>query len=171
VPLSMALVNRSRVGFGAPRRAPSLSRSGDPRPARDTERAMSEENVEAYKRAVEAANRRDLEALLEELDPEVEWYSAVVGMGSEVYRRAEGIREMFRDADETIPDAFLEVSEIRDLGDRLLSFGRLRARGMESGAQTEAPFNQLVHFADGKATRLRTYLDPNEALEAAGLRE
>jgi ketosteroid isomerase-like protein len=101
---------------------------------------MSEENVEAYKRAVEAANRRDLEALLEELDPEVEWYSAVVGMGSEVYRRAEGIREMFRDADETIPDAFLEVSEIRDLGDRLLSFGRLRARGMESGAQTEAPF-------------------------------
>ena len=30
---------------------------------------MSHENVETFKRAVEAANRRDVEALLEELDP------------------------------------------------------------------------------------------------------
>ena len=132
---------------------------------------MSQENVEAYKRAVEAANRRDVEAMLEEFDPQVEWYPAVVGLGSEVYRGAEGIREMFRDMNETIPDAFFEVSEIRDLGDRLLSFGRLRARGSESGAPTQVPFNQLVHFTDGKATVLRTFLDPAEALEAAGLRE
>jgi ketosteroid isomerase-like protein len=132
---------------------------------------MSEENVEAYKRAVEAANRGDLEALLEELDPEVEWYPQVVGLGSEVYRGAEGIREVFADMGETIPDAVLQVGEIRDLGDRLLSFGRLRAHGSESGAPTEVPFNQLIHFRDGKATVLRTFLDPNEALEAAGLSE
>ena len=132
---------------------------------------MSQENVEAYERAVEAANRRDIEALLEELDPEVEWYSAVVGMGSEVYRGAEGIREMFGDADETIQDASFELSEIRDLGDRLLCFGRLRAHGMASGAPTEVPFNQLVEFRNGKATVLRTFLDPKEALEAAGLEE
>jgi ketosteroid isomerase-like protein len=132
---------------------------------------MSEENVEAYKRAVEASNRRDLEALLEEFDPEVEWYPQVVGLGSEVYRGAEGIRELFADMEETIPDAFFEVAEIRDLGDRLLSFGRLRAHGSESGAPTEVPFNQLIHFRDGKATVLRTFLDPKEALEAAGLSE
>ena len=132
---------------------------------------MSEENVEAYKRAVEAANRRDLEALLEDLDPEVEWYPQVVGLGSEVYRGAEGIRELFADMEETIPDAFFEVFEIRDLGDRLLSFGRLRAHGSESGAPTEVPFSQLIHFRDGKATVLRTFLDPKEALEAAGLEE
>jgi ketosteroid isomerase-like protein len=132
---------------------------------------MSEENVEAYKRAVEAFNRRDLEALLEELDPEVEWYPAVVGLGSEVYRGVEGIRELFADMGETIPDAFFEVTEIRDLGDRVLCFGRLRAHGSESGAPTEVPFNQLIHFRDGKATVLRTFLDPKEALEAAGLSE
>ena len=132
---------------------------------------MSEENVEAYKRAVEAANRRDIEALLEGLDPEVAWYPAVVGMGSEVYRGTDGIRELFADRDETIPDAFFEVFEIRDLGDRLLSFGRLRAHGSESGAPTEVPFSQLVDFRNGKATVLRTFLDPKEALEAAGLSE
>ena len=48
-------------------------------------------------------------------------------------------------------------SEIRDLGDRLLCFGCLRAHGMASGAPTEVPFNQLVHFKNGKATVVRTY--------------
>ena len=47
---------------------------------------MSQENVEVYKRAVDATNRRDLDALLDEFDPDVEWHSALVGMGTEVYR-------------------------------------------------------------------------------------
>jgi hypothetical protein len=34
---------------------------------------MSEENVEAFKAAVEAANRQDVEAFLAQCDPEVEW--------------------------------------------------------------------------------------------------
>ena len=55
---------------------------------------MSQENVEAYMRAVEAFNRPDIEALLEELDREVEWYSALSGMGSEVYRGVEGVHEI-----------------------------------------------------------------------------
>jgi hypothetical protein len=29
----------------------------------------------------------------------------------------------------------------------------------------------VAEFKDGKGIRIRTYLDPNEALEAAGLRE
>ena len=63
---------------------------------------MSQENVEVYKRAVDATNRRDLDALLVEFDPDVEWHSALVGMGTEVYRGKQGIREMFRDADENL---------------------------------------------------------------------
>ncbi len=127
--------------------------------------------MEAYKRAVDASNRRDLDALLKEFDPEVEWYPQVVGLGSDVYRGAEGIRELFADLEETIPDVFFEVSEIRDLGDRLLAIGRIRAHGSESGAPTEVPYSQLVHFKDGKVTVLRTFLDHKEALEAAGLSE
>ena len=33
---------------------------------------MSQENVETFKRGLDAYNRRDIEALLEELDPDVE---------------------------------------------------------------------------------------------------
>ena len=141
-----------------------------PGPEGDTARAMSKENVEAYKRAVEATNRRDFEALLEEFDPEVEWSPKVVGMGSGVYRGAEGVREMFGDMDETISDAFFEVSEIRDLGDRLLA---LAASAPTAGERRSdrSPVQPVGRLQDGKATVLRTFLDPKEALEAAGLSE
>jgi len=37
---------------------------------------MSREDVEAFRRGVDAYNRRDADAVLEVLDPEVEWYDA-----------------------------------------------------------------------------------------------
>ena len=132
---------------------------------------MSQENVETYKRAVEATNRRDLDALVEELDPQVEWHSALVGLGTAVYRGTEGVRELFRDADETLEGMVFEVSELRDLKDRILALGRLRARGHESGAETDVSFNQVVDFRNGKLTRLRSFFDREDALEAAGLSE
>ena len=46
-------------------------------PLRDTPRAMSQENVEAFRHGLEAGNRGDVETLLEVLDPELEWHSAL----------------------------------------------------------------------------------------------
>jgi ketosteroid isomerase-like protein len=135
---------------------------------------MSQENVEACKRALEAAERRDLEGLIEELDPAVEWHpglSVLLGGKATVYRGYEGVRESFQEREELFPEWHHEVSEIRDLGERVVVIGRVRVRGRESGAETESPFGYLVDFKDGKAIRIWSYLDPQEALEAAGLSE
>ena len=39
---------------------------------------MSQENVETFKRASDAYNSRDVEAVLKTLDPEIEWHSAIM---------------------------------------------------------------------------------------------
>jgi ketosteroid isomerase-like protein len=70
---------------------------------------------------------------------------------------------------DALAEFHLEVPEVRDLDDRLLAFGRMRARGRESGAETESPWAYVVRYEGGKAIEIRTYLDPQEALEAAGL--
>ena len=135
---------------------------------------MSQANVEPFKRAVEAVNRRDIEAMLEEYDPAVEIHPALhVMLGGEatVYRGHEGVRESLRNADEALDELHYEFSEIRDLGDRLVAIGRVRARGRKSGAETESPLGYVVQFKNGKMARLWSYLDPKEALEAAGVRE
>ena len=135
---------------------------------------MSQENVEAFKRGLEAGNRGDVEGLLEELDPEVEWHSALHAMlGGEqtVFRGHDGVREMLRDLNEAFGEIYIEISEIRDLGDRLVAIGFNRTRGKESGAEIETPFALVTQVKNGKTTLVRGYLDPRKALEAVGISE
>ena len=135
---------------------------------------MSEESVEAFKRGLEAGNRGDVEALLAELDPEVEWHSALhalLGGEQTVFRGHDGVREMFRDLNEAFGEIQLEISEIRDLGDGLVAIGRTRVRGKASGAAAETSLALVTEVRNGKTTLIRGFLDPKEAFEAAGLSE
>ena len=129
--------------------------------------------MEACKRALEAGDRGDVEALLEGLDPAVEWHAAMsVLLGGEatVYRGYEGVRDLFRERAELLPKRHHDVSEIRDLGERVVVIGRIRVTS-SSGVETESPYGYVVDFKGGAAIRIWSYLDRKEALEAAGLRE
>ena len=120
---------------------------------------MSQENVELVKRATDAINRRDAEALLSELDPEVEWHAAVlIAMGGTqvVYLGHEGVREWLRDLYETLSEFQAEYPEIRDLGDRVVAIGHVHGRGMASGAKIESPHGTVVEFKNGKGSRIGT---------------
>ena len=135
---------------------------------------MSQENVEAFKRAVAAYNRRDIDAFVEEFDPDVEWHSlaqVMFGGDESVHRGHRGLREGVREMDEVLVGLQVECLEIRDLGERIVVIGRVRGRGRASGAETESPLNWVVEFKGGRVTQMRDYLDPGGALEAAGLRE
>jgi len=130
---------------------------------------MSQDNVESFKRSIEANNRRDIDALVAEMHPEVEWHPAMaafLGGQATLYRGRDGVREALQDLYGSFAELHLEISEIRDLGDRLFAMGRMRGRGSGSGAEIESPWAYLVHYRDGKATSVRAYLDPNAALEA-----
>ncbi len=83
----------------------------------------------------------------------------------------DGVRAQLRDLYEAFSEFHLEISEIRDLGERVVALGQLRARGKESGAEVESPIGYVVEFKNGKVIRLDDYFDPKEALEAAGLEE
>jgi ketosteroid isomerase-like protein len=135
---------------------------------------MSEENVEAFRRALDAYNRRDIDAFLEAFDPMAEVHPltlAMFGREGTVYRGHDGIRQFIRDVDEVLPGIQVQPLEIRDLGERIVANGRLHARGRASGAEVESPIGWVVEFREGRVTRMTDYLDPKEALEAAGLRD
>ena len=136
---------------------------------------MSEENVKAFKRAIEAANHQDIEAVLEEVDPEAEWphpaFHIALGGEAGVYRGHEGVRKVIQDLYEAFDEVEVSISEIRDLGDRIVVTGVIAGRGTESGADVTSPWGAVVAFKDGKGIRVDDYLDPKEALDAAGLSE
>ena len=133
---------------------------------------MSAENVEVFKRGAEAYNRRDVELLLRDLDPDVEWHSALLipfGGEATVSRGHDGVRAVMSEVFEDLAEIHLEYTDVRDLGDRVVGTGRIRTRGKHSGAVTEMDFGTVADMKNGRAVRVWTYLDPQEALEAAGL--
>jgi ketosteroid isomerase-like protein len=133
---------------------------------------MSQGNVDLVRGALEAFPRGDLEEMLSYLDPEVEWRSAIVG-GAEgnVYRGHEGFRRWFADSFESFEELRNEWSEFRDLGDRVLAFGHVTARGRESGVEVDSPMGWVFTLRRGKTVKAEGFLSRAKALEAAGVRE
>ena len=133
---------------------------------------MSQENVEIVRRAYEHANTRDVDGFLSYLDPEFELKSAVVsGAEGGVYRGERGIRQWLADMDESFEELINEPVEFRDLDDRVLVFGRIRARGRESGLDLDSPTGWVFTVRDRKLLKAEGFLNRAEALEAAGLQE
>jgi ketosteroid isomerase-like protein len=83
----------------------------------------------------------------------------------------DAVRGWFADALEAFDGPQIECSDIRDLGDRVLALGIIRATGQGSGAETKLPFTVLATFEDGLVTHFVDYGDREKALEAAGLSE
>ena len=135
---------------------------------------MSQENVETFKRAVDAYNRRDLDALLRELDPEVEWRSAILmplGREARVHRGHEGVRDGVQVVYEALAEFQVAYSEVRDLSNRIVGIGRVRMRDRHNGGETESPLISVIDVKNGKGIRVWNYLDPKKALRAAGVRK
>ena len=135
---------------------------------------MSQENVEAMRKALDAWNRGDLEGWLEPTHPEVVWSSAIARSieGREAtYHGHAGMRRFWAEW-RAVWDLTIEVEEIRDLGDTLVALGRMRTHGKGSGVDLDSPVAYVAELdGDGLAVRVQAYLDTAEALKAVGLSE
>jgi ketosteroid isomerase-like protein len=132
------------------------------------------ENVEAFKRGLEAGNRGDIDGLLDELHPKVEWRSAMhelMGGKETVFRGHAGVRRMIGDLYETFDEVCFEISEFRDVGDGVVAIGRQRTRGRASGIESEAPIAFVTKVRDGKTISVQAYRDREGPLATGGLPE
>jgi ketosteroid isomerase-like protein len=132
---------------------------------------MSQAHVDAVRRTLDAWNRDDFETYSELAHPEIEWTSEVAermaGSGT-VYRGIEGLRRHWDEWRE-IWTVTVNVTDVIDLGDTVVAVARTLARGHAVGLEMEQPIGYVFEFEDGMARRVRSYIDPDRALEAVGL--
>jgi ketosteroid isomerase-like protein len=131
---------------------------------------MSQENVDRMREAIEAMNRRDIQAVLRGMDPEVRFEHRLAALQGN-FVGLDGVRGWFADLVEHFNAWQIDCADIRDLGDRVLALGTIKATGTESGVETELPFTVVARYADGRLTRFTDFGDKDQALEAAGLSE
>jgi ketosteroid isomerase-like protein len=133
---------------------------------------MSEGTVELAGQVLDALSRRDLARLIDFADPEIEWHSffAELGEGG-VYRGHDGTRRYMSDLNDAWEIVRADVDDGVGVGNVAVLVGRIHYRGKGSGAETESSVGWMLKFRNGKALRFRAFREPEQALEAAGLRE
>lgn len=137
---------------------------------------MSQENVERLREFVSAW---DLEAWtrgdapdMTPLDPEVAYEDTVLpDHVGEVYHGLEGVARATERWLEPFESLSIDLDRIVGTGDRLVSIHRVQMKARHTGIEFEGPVAYIWTFRDGKVIHFKSYLDPSEALEAAGLSE
>jgi len=146
---------------------------------RDRDAALAEVGLRVSRENVD-----NLQALLEEfdleawrrgenmslLDPEVTYEDTnLPDHVGETYRGHEGVRRATERWSEAYEELTIELDRIVGAGDELVSIHVVRGRARHTGIEAEGPVAYLWTFRAGKVTHFRSYRDPEEALEAAGL--
>jgi ketosteroid isomerase-like protein len=128
---------------------------------------MSQENVETLQRGYDAFNRRDIDAALEGLHPEVEWPNMLEGT---VIRGHQAIRDYWTKqfqltASRVDPEEFIEM------GDRWVVLVHQVVRDSHGTLLADHRVAHVYAFRDEKVARMDVYENKDEALKAAGLSE
>ncbi len=115
------------------------------------------------------AGERDAGTVAQYLDPDVELESPFSSVAGVPYRGHAGIQQWALDVDEQFAEWHLHLDEVRGAADAVIAIGGVHGRARASGIVFEFPAATLASFgADGRITRLRIYLDLDEALQVAG---
>jgi ketosteroid isomerase-like protein len=127
---------------------------------------MSSENADVMRRIVGAAGRKDYQAVLADLDPEVEIDDTDIPEAT----GTDSFLEWLARWDQAWESWRLEDVEVRVAGDdQAIALFRMVAKGKGSGIELTRPDALVASFRGGKVVKLGYYNDQALALEAVGL--
>lgn len=121
------------------------------------------ENAEYVRRWVNAFNHRDLDGLVDGAGPEFEWVVAREHPDATTHKGIDETLGYFREWFRMLPDFHVEIDEIEEQGDRVLTVIQITGSGAGSGAGTQVRTGMVSTFRDGTPVRTEEYLDPDEA--------
>jgi ketosteroid isomerase-like protein len=131
---------------------------------------MSEANVELARRGYARWSAGDVDGMIEMITPDFEFVPAIAGtVEGGTVKGPDEARRFFTGLNETWETFQIEADEFRDLGDRVLSSGRLIAKGRGSEVELDHPFYSVVWIRDGRFARMQSFLEQDAAEAAAGV--
>jgi ketosteroid isomerase-like protein len=132
---------------------------------------MSQENVDIFRANNAAFNRDGLDVWVKALDPfvvirpDARWPESRPTFGRDA---AHGF---FENLTQTLGPGEVLIEDLIDAGDRIVSRLRIHVHGQGSDIEHETVLSAIHTFRRGKVIMIEFFLDHEEALEAAGLRE
>ena len=131
---------------------------------------MSQENVDLLRESIERFNRNDIPGVFRLMDPEIRFEHRMAELEGD-FTGVDAVTHWFADLGRHFVSWRIDCNDFRDLGDRVLALGTVRAVGKVSGVEAELPYTVVARSRDGLITDFTDFGDRDKALEAAGLRE
>jgi ketosteroid isomerase-like protein len=124
--------------------------------------------------AVQAYNRRDLDAVVISYRPDLEYHPyrefVEAALAEPCYHGPAGYRNYIEATNEVWgDDVRLEPTELIDLGDRIVLLADMPMRAQASGVPLAQTYAGISTLKDGRVIRQQDFLNHAEALEAVGL--
>ena len=120
--------------------------------------------------AAAAYNERGSEAVIEFLDPDIEWHTRPDLPDSGTYRGQDGFRRLISRFEEVMDDIYMEAGDVIDAGEQVIVRLRWGGRGKSSGVEFEENEETwILAVRDGKIVRVDEYATKEAALKAAGI--
>jgi ketosteroid isomerase-like protein len=131
---------------------------------------MSERNVEIVQLAFDAIRRRDLDALLQLYDADIEFLPLTgTRVESGGYAGHAGVLDYFDEVAHVWEEMRPYAHTTQPVGDHVVVTGGCAVRGITSGVESDDPMAWVITLRDGKIVRHRGYRTAEEALDAVGL--
>jgi ketosteroid isomerase-like protein len=133
---------------------------------------MPKSKLDIAREALDAYRRRDVRAMCDLSCDDAELYTLTEGVTEvEPFRGHAGIARWIDTELEPWDDFRIQPTEFREVGDGVLVRARVTARGHGSMIELEADCGLVFDFREGRIARVRSFLQWEEALEAAVSRE
>jgi len=140
-----------------------MSSPSESRPSSETEAA----NVDKVRAAIDAFNRRDINAMIELAGDDFEYdWSRSRGPNAGVFHGTAGFFEFVSDQWSTFDEVRLEVHEYIPRGNHVVVTATVHGRGRQ-GVPVSATSAHLYTFEDGRLVRITLFQEREEALAAA----
>jgi ketosteroid isomerase-like protein len=132
---------------------------------------MSQENMEVVGKLYEAFARGEIDSILAQVDPEIEFDLSDRLPDEGIHRGREAYRQFLKRTFELWAGFRVEVEELLDVGDAVVALIHTTATGRASGIEVDERVAHVFWLRDATPYRFKVFGERAKALEAAGLRE
>lgn len=124
------------------------------------------ELTDRLRTAYEGFGRRDIEAVLSVMDPDIEWDATDALAHTGMYHGHDGVTEYIESLAGVWEEFLLNPEQFTESGDgaHVMVLGSVKGRLAANDQDVEARFAHVLQLEDGKVTRLKVCLDREAAL-------
>jgi ketosteroid isomerase-like protein len=122
--------------------------------------------LDLVREIIDALNRGDVDGMLARMDPDFEWRPLETSPVASVYRGHDQVRRYVEDWIATFEGLRLDLEELTQLGEQVITVARGHGRGRASGVQLDSAFCQVWTLRGAVAIAMDEYATRAQGLEA-----